>query len=881
MSALHWGLARPEVRHIPNRHMLESQAFATSSRPLLRQLPATGEAVDSGDLLDRFLVYVKEKGLELYPAQEEAILALYEGRNVILNTPTGSGKSLVATALHFHSLAHGRRSVYTCPIKALVNEKFLALCAEFGPDVVGMATGDATVNRDAPILCCTAEILANMALREGASAPAHDVIMDEFHYYADRDRGVAWQVPLLTLPYSRFLLMSATLGDTTIFEQGLKKVTDLDTVVIRSVQRPVPLDFIYQGTPLHETIKSLVFGGKAPVYLVSFTQRECAEEAQNLLSVDICTKEEKRLISEALVGVQFSSPYGKEVQKILRHGIGLHHAGLLPKYRLLVERLAQQSLLKVICGTDTLGVGVNIPIRTVLFTKLCKYSGDKTGILSVRDFLQISGRAGRKGFDDRGTVVVQAPPHVIENLMLEAKAGGDAKKARKIVKKKPPEKGYAHWDVTTFNKLLTSPPEPLISRFQVTHGMLLNILSRPSDGCRAMKELVRGCHEAVTAKRQHTRTAFQLFRSLVDRGIVEILPKHKRDGSKVRVNVDLQEDFSLNHALSLYLLDTIKLLDRESPDYALDLLTLIESILENPDLILRKQLDRLKGQKLYELKLAGVEYEERMEELEKLEYPKPNREFIYETFNRFAASHPWVGQENIRPKKIARDLYEQFMTFEEYIRDLELQRVEGLLLRYLSETYKVLVQTVPESERTDEIIAMIEYFGAMIRAIDASLLEEWERMRKPKSAVAQAAAVPVQSAETTDITRNKREFTVMVRNAVFRLLRLIGGRNYEGALAALAVAVPDESGEIKNWTADDLGAALAAFYEGHAYIATDHQARDPRHLTIKVEADKWVLEQTITDPDQHNDWIINLVVDLPLSKSSANVALGLVSLQPL
>jgi hypothetical protein len=467
--------------------------------------------------------------------------------------------------------------------------------------------------------------------------------------------------------------------------------------------------------------------------------------------------------------------------------------------------------------------------------------------------------------------------------MLEAKAGGDAKKARKIVKKKPPEKGYAHWDVNTFNRLITAPPEPLVSRFQVTHGMLLNILGRPTDGCRAMKELVRDSHESPAAKRQLARKAFQLFRSLVDRGIVEIIPRSQRDGRKVRVQVDLQEDFSLNHALSLYLLDTIKLLDKSSPDYALDLLTLVESILENPDLILRRQLDRLKGQKLYEMKAAGMEYEERMEELEKLEYPKPNRDFIYETFNRFASSHPWVGQENIRPKKIARDLYEQFMTFEEYIRDLELQRVEGLLLRYLSETYKVLVQTVPESERTDEIMGMIEYFGGMIRGIDASLLEEWERMRKPgtSSKAEDQKSGADESPEAPDITRNKRQFTVLVRNSVFRLLRLIGSRDYEAAIAALDVTARDELGEFRQWSASDLEAAIMPFYEGHAYIATDQQARDPRHLLVKVEGDQWLLEQIITDPDQHNDWAIKLIVDLAKSRSNSRVALGLVAIQPI
>jgi superfamily II RNA helicase len=837
--------------------------------PLLRRLPAPGTPIDHGALLDGFLDYVKDRGVELYQAQEEAILALFDGGNVILNTPTGSGKSLVATALHFHSLATGRRSFYTCPIKALVNEKFLALCNEFGADQVGMITGDASVNSKAPIICCTAEILANMALREGEKAPVDDVIMDEFHYYSDRERGVAWQLPLLTMPNARFLLMSATMGDTTFFEKGLKELTGRDTIVVRSNDRPVPLTFVYQETLLHETIKSLLSSGKAPIYLVNFTQRDCAEEAQKLMSVDFATKEEKAAIAAVLSGVKFSSPYGKEIQRLLKHGIGLHHAGLLPKYRLLVEQLAQKGLLKVISGTDTLGVGVNVPIRTVLFTKLCKFDGSKATILSVRDFQQISGRAGRKGFDDHGTVVVQAPEHVVENMSMESKAAGDPKKLKKIVKKKPPERGYVHWDVNTFNRLISSPPEPLTSSFQVSHGMLLNILSRDGDGCRAMKKLIRECHETPQSKKTLTKTAFQMFRSLVERGIIrfEWLAEYRH--KKILVDSNLQTDFSLNQSLALYLLDTIKLLDPYSPDFALDLLTLVESILENPELILRKQLDRIKSRKMAEMKADGIEYEERMAELEKLEYPKPNRDFIYETFNRFAATHPWVGNENIRPKSIAREMYESFFSFEEYIRDYEQQRAEGLLLRYLMEVYKVLVQTVPESYRNEEIEAMIDYFGRMIRSIDSSLLDEWEKLRNPtlllETEVEQAAH------EAPDITRDMRAFTVQIRNEVFRFVRTLAAGDAEGALALI------EGG---TWTIPLLSSAVNPYFDEHEAIVTDRQARHPQHCRVKPQKDPegWRVEQTLIDPAEHNDWQVSFFIDRQKSREQNRPVLELLKI---
>ena len=514
---------------------------------------------DPDSLLESFLDYTVRKELELYPAQEEAILELFAGKNVIVNTPTGSGKSLVAASLHYLSASTGRRSVYTCPIKALVNEKFLSLCRDFGPESVGMMTGDATVNGNAPILCCTAEILSNIALRDGPDARFHDIIMDEFHYYSDEERGVAWQAPLLTMSKARFCLISATLGETAFFEREMTRVTGLESVTVKSVERPVPLEFEYIEDAFSETIEALAGANKLPVYVVHFTQRSAAETAQNLLSINLCSKEEKQAIAEELQDASFTSPFGKEIKKLARAGIGLHHAGLLPKYRVLIEKLAQKGMRKVICGTDTLGVGVNVPIRTVLFTQLCKFGGRQTEILTARDFHQISGRAGRKGFDDVGYVLAMAPAHVIENKRLEAKAAAGNKKKSKLVKKKPPEHGYVHWDEQTFSRLQSAPPESLKSSFKVSHGMLLNVLSRDGDGCQAMRQIIRDCHNTPASKRVMRHEAFQLFRALMDRNIIEVQPPGA--AQKLRINVELQDDFSLNQTLALYCIDALGLLD--------------------------------------------------------------------------------------------------------------------------------------------------------------------------------------------------------------------------------------------------------------------------------------------------------------------------------
>ncbi len=845
-------------------------------------------------LLGRFLDYVAAQGFTLYPAQEEAILELFEEKNVILNTPTGSGKSLVAAAVQFRALAQGQRAIYTCPIKALVNEKWLNLCREFGPDNVGLSTGDAAVNRDAPLLCCTAEILANLALRQGTNAPVREVIMDEFHYYADRERGVAWQVPLLTLPQARFLLMSATLGDTSFFETELTRLNGRPTVTIASAGRPVPLEYAYAEMTLAKTLETLVGERKAPVYVVHFTQLEAAQSAQDFTSLNVCTREEKHAISQTLEGVKFSSPYGPEIKKWLRHGIGLHHAGLLPKYRVLVEQLAQKGLLKIICGTDTLGVGINVPIRTVLFAKLCKFDGQKTGILSARDFHQIAGRAGRKGFDDRGWVLAQAPEHVIENLQLEQK---QARAGKKFVKRKPPDHNFVSWDKKTFSRLIAAAPERLTSRFQVSHGMLLNVLSRPGDGCGAMRDLIRRCHESPAAKKAHTRRAWQLFRSLVERRIIEFVrpdgalptrddagssPPARQAPSRLRVNVELQDDFSMDQALSLYLLETIPLVDPEQADYGLVLLTLVESILENPEIILRKQLDKLKAAKMAEMKLAGLEYEERLAELEKLEPPKPNRDFIYTTFNAFADKHPWVGEENIRPKSIAREMFETFRSFSDYVRDYELPRAEGVLLRHLNSVYKVLRQTVPDSAKTDQVREMELYLGAMIRQVDSSLLDEWEKLRDPnyQRAETREARPPGAEEAAADITREPKAFTAAIRTRLFSFLRgwVIG--EYEEALAGLA-APEDVAGQ--PWTAERLRQAMTSYQAEHQRLCLDPNARNARHTYVLPAADKrsWRVQQMLVDPEEHNDWVAEFLVELEPSRQRGEPALRLCRLGPL
>ncbi len=816
------------------------------------------DTADPDSLYEAFAGWTAKQGLTLYPAQEEALIEIVSGANVILSTPTGSGKSLVAAGAHFAALAHGWRTFYTAPIKALVSEKFFALCDMFGPANVGMMTGDASVNATAPIICCTAEILANIALRDGAAADAGQVVMDEFHYYADPDRGWAWQVPLIELTGAQFVLMSATLGDVSQFERDLLRRTGRPVAVIRSTERPVPLTFSYAMTPLHETLEELLSTHRAPVYVVHFTQAAAIEQAQALMSINVCTRAEKDSIAELIGNFRFTAGFGKTLSRLVRHGIGVHHAGMLPKYRRLVETLAQAGLLKVICGTDTLGVGINVPIRTVVFTALSKYDGTRTRLLQAREFHQIAGRAGRAGHDTLGTVVVQAPEHVVETEKALAKAGDDPKKRRKVVRKKPPP-GFVSWGKPTFERLVAAEPEPLKSSFAVSHAMLLNVISRPGDAFQAMRHLLTDNDEDQAARRKHISRAIAIYRALLAGGVVERLDEPDADGRSVRLTVDLQFDFALNQPLSPLALAAIELLDRDSPGYPLDVLSVIEATLDDPRQVLAAQLFRARGQAIEQMKADGIEYEERMDLLTEVTYPRPLEELLQAAYDIYRRGHPWVADHQLAPKSVARDMYERAMTFVEYVGYYGLTRSEGLVLRYLADAYKALKQTVPEEARTEELTDLIEWLGELVRQVDSSLIDEWERLRNPA-----AVAVATASDQPPAVTGNPRAFRVLVRNALFRRVELAALRRY-GDLGELDA----EAG----WDAGAWAGALEPYFDEHDEIGTGPDARGPGLLIIDQQPAHWAVRQIFDDPAGDHDWGFSALVDLPASDAAGAAVL--------
>lgn len=818
---------------------------------------------DPDALYEAFMAWSEEQGLQLYPHQEEAAIELFSGNNVVLATPTGSGKSMVAIAAHFAAMAADEITYYTAPIKALVSEKFFALCAIFGAENVGMLTGDASVNSRAPIICCTAEVLANIALREGADADIGQVVMDEFHFYAEPQRGWAWQVPLLTLPQAQFLLMSATLGDVSDLREDLTTRTGRETALVDTAERPVPLHMSWSLEPLHELLEELVKADQAPVYVVHFTQASALERAQSLLSAKLCTREERDTIAEAIGAFRFTAGFGKTLSRLVRAGIGVHHAGMLPRYRRLVEQLAQSGLLKVVAGTDTLGVGINVPIRTVVFTGLAKFDGTNHRILKAREFHQIAGRAGRAGFDTSGYVVVQAPEHTIENARRLAKAGDDPVKKKRVQKVKAPE-GAVSWTEETFERLRHATPESLVSRMRVNHAVILNVINQRGDSDEVLRRLLEDSHEDERGKARLLTQAESLKEELLASGVLERLDPPDEDGRTLELAPALQQDFALNQPLASFALAAFDQIDPDSETFTLDVLSVVEAILDDPFPILMAQSKQARGEAIQAMKAEGIEYEERMELLEEVTYPKPLETPLLHALGQYRETHPWVSPEDLSPKSVVRDMYENGQTFSEFIAHYGVARSEGLVLRYLSDTYRALRQTVPDRHKTDELDDIVEWLGEMIRQTDSSLLDEWEALTDPESVqrAAEAVAAGEELAPVRPISANVRAFRVMVRNAMFQKVQL-ASRDDFGRLAAL------EGGERPTMRANHWEEALGAYWDEHEQLDAGPEARSPELFVVDTSNPRaWNVRQIINDPEGHHDWAIVAIVDLDASDAA-------------
>jgi hypothetical protein len=847
---------------------------------LLETAPSTWDA-DAAYLA--FEQWAQGRGLSLYPAQAEALIEIVSGSNVILSTPTGTGKSLVAVGAHFVALAQGRRSYYTAPIKALVSEKFFALVDIFGAANVGMVTGDSSVNPDAPIICCTAEILANVALRNGPDSDVDQVVMDEFHFYSDPDRGWAWQVPLLELPRVQFIVMSATLGDVTWLAADLTKRTGRETASVTGVERPVPLHYYYETTPIHETVEELLSTGQAPIYIVHFSQAAALERAQALAGARVATREQRDRIAELIGGFRFTTSFGKTLSRLLRLGIGVHHAGMLPKYRRLVEQLAQSGQLRVICGTDTLGVGINVPIRTVLLTALTKYDGTRMRQLSAREFHQVAGRAGRAGFDTAGTVVAQAPEHETENARLVKKAGEDPVKLKRIVRKKAPE-GFVSWGDPSFQRLIAAEPETLTSSMKMTAAMLINVIGRGGDVFENVRYLVFENHEPWRRQLALARRALAIYRTLRTAGVVtQSVPAARGGRADIRLTLDLQPNFALNQPLSPFALAVFDLLEPEnSPTghYALDMISVIEATLDDPRPVTSQQQFLARGEAVAAMKAEGIEYDQRMELLEEITHPMPLKEFLDAAFATYSSSQAWVTDFELHPKSVVRDMYERAMTFGDYTNYYKLARSEGLVLRYLSDAYRAARQTIPDEAKTEDLLDLIEWLGELVRQVDSSLLDEWDELINPVEVSGASGTVldrPILPPAPPGVTTNARAFRVLVRNELFRRVQLAALEKW------------DELGELdaaSGWHADRWADALDPYFDEYdaapgELIGTDGDARSSAMLQITEGPSEWLARQILADPLGDHDWGITATIDLAESNEQGIAVVRILAVGPL
>ena len=810
------------------------------------------------EAFEAFTGWVADRGIELWPHQEEALMSLMVGDHVILGTPTGSGKSLVALGMHFMAMCFGETSYYTAPIKALVSEKFFSLVELLGRDNVGMITGDVHINTDAPIICCTEEILANQALREGPDALIHSVAMDEFHFFSDTDRGWAWQVPLLTLPKTQFLLMSATLGDVTQIADLLRRQTTRDVSNVVDAPRPVPLSYEYALTPLEGTVELALRKNEGPLYIVHFSQDAALTSAQNLASYGVATKEQREAVKEAMKGAQFSTAFGKTLKRLLGCGVGVHHAGMLPRYRLLVEKLAQQGLLPVICGTDTLGVGINVPIHTVVLTQLTKFDGRKMRRLRSREFHQIAGRAGRSGFDTEGVVIAEAPEHEIENHKAEVKAAGVPKKLKKIKKKRPPE-NFVNWNEDTFKKLVDSVPEQLTPRMRITHSMVLAEVEQGGNARARVDQLIDDSLQPDEEKvKLHVRAA-EVLQTLIDAGVV-VHDVDENGQDAYSVTMDLPEDFALDQPLSPFLLAALELLDPESPEYAFDLVSMVEATLEDPRQVLRAQERKARDAAMAEMKMDGVDYDERLERIAEVTYPKPLENLLDAAFGKYCDAVPWARDYCLRPKSVLRDMLESAADFKGYIQKLGIMRYEGILLRYLSEAFRGLDRTIPEDKRTEQLKDIIAWLGLVVRSVDSSLVDEWE------NAGSVLDAAPPDAAGAEAVVHDRRGLTVLVRNALFSRVRMAAHRD----IAGLGEADGEWGFGERAWAQ-----ALDEYYEAHEEILLDADARSKAYLILneadEEEAHVWHVRQIFHDEDGDNDFAIAADVDLDATQAGDGV----------
>ena len=696
----------------------------------------------------------------------------------------------------------------------------------------------------------------------------------------------------------------------TAIGETLTRTTRRDLELIADAPRPVPLSYEYVKTALEGTVELALRQGDSPLYIVHFSQDAALQSARALASYGVASKEQREAIKEAIKGGRFTTAFGKTLKHLISSGVGLHHAGMLPRYRLLVEKLAQQGLLPVICGTDTLGVGINVPIHTVLLTGLTKFDGRKQRRLRSREFHQIAGRAGRSWLRHRGRRN-RGGPGVRDREPQGGAQGHGRPQKDEEAQEEAPARGLCHLErghLHAFDRQRARNPQaaPAHHPFHGAGGGRAR-RRRMDARARAHRRLAANARGKAKLKAR----AAEIFATLIDAGVVvreaegadasdtaqtkttpftapaegasvisltedpadldgqreadgqtdDAVPvqAHPLDGpASYYLTVDLPEDFALDQPLSPFLLAALELLDPECPSYTLDLISMVEATLEDPKQILRAQERRARDAAMNAMKAEGVDFEERLDRLQDITYPKPLEELLDVAFAKYCAQVPWANDYELSPKSVLRDMLETGCDFKSYIAQYKIARCEGILLRYLTEAYRSLDRTVPVERRTEELDDIVSWLGLVVRSVDSSLVDEWA------SAGTAPGAAPLKRADV--VVQDRRGMTLMVRNALFQRVRL-AAQDKAAELGAL-----DEEwgyGEFR-WNR-----VLDAFYRTHDELLVDADARSSAFLTIddgdELTDHVWHVHQVFHDSEGDHDFGIMADVDLDATQDGDGI----------
>ncbi len=692
------------------------------------------------------------RGIEPYPVQEQAIRHIVAGTSVLVTVPTGTGKTLMAKAALQAAVMRGERAIYTTPLRALTEEKYRELCADFGDENVGFATGDYKVNREAPIQVEVAEILWNRVVGDKSVCPAEVVVMDEGHYFNDPERGYVWEQSIIGLdPRSQLVILSATVGRPDRFCQWASLTRRVPMELVESRERKVPLVHDFREEPLIDTVRELAHKGDVPAIVFVFGREQCFEVARLLKSCRRFTTDEEKAKVEALCDeALLPGGVANELRPLFSHGIGIHHAGILPRYKQLVEQLALERLIKFVVSTETIAAGINLPARTVVFPSLRKFIKNEPRMVTAAEYHQMAGRAGRPQFDDRGLAITLAPEEIVSELKKELRDAAkrpayDEGKVRKSVYNKArseaQRKGDIIWTPESHAELVRGEPAELRSKTKITTEQVLAIglpdlatTALPGAGFVAPKktELAERMAEAEASlppsmrldivtmidnlllEDRERRGLHKTLAQLVDNlRAIEVIDQHGTQVAGMMIR-QLQGMDGLFIWYALYNHDL---------DYV-ELRQLVEFLVDHD--IIQRQLDRKEEDKkrewvkarLRELRLENPQltWDDVVAEWER-EHPRPLTK-VEEVFQAFSAAvpHPELHGGK-KPKNVWATMEDSGMSFLEFVAAEGLQHEEGNLFSYLVRVMN-FANKLGEASHLDQLCDLSDRVRALLARID-------------------------------------------------------------------------------------------------------------------------------------------------------------------